>query len=388
MRARSCCDAFSVDIAAGLCCRRLNRDSSMSPLTTSLVREVDVTAGAPREDQAARPSPTKQWVFQGLFDEHAPRRAEHVVMRVASQMVIGRRGGSPGRPGPRLELDDPHVSGEHARVTPIAEGLWFEDLQSRNGIWFNGSRVSECTVRPGDLLRIGRSLVTCGSESDIAAAMSADGLLGGSNFREVREELEACSQSTQHVVVVGGPGSGKRAFARALAQRQGRACIEFDPTRVPPRLLEVELFGNQRVRGALRSAGEGALYLTRPHKLNAGQLRRLTDDAKALGTRLMFGVAEGSPLLADPSLSQASRVSLPALERRRGDIPSLISSVVPRGLIGIQVEFVEACYFETWPGNIGQLLRSVRDAVARAVAERESAVGPRHLQKAEPGGTS
>ncbi|MEZ4375680.1 MAG: FHA domain-containing protein [Polyangiaceae bacterium] len=354
-------------------------------MTTSLLRDGDATADASRGQQSVRLSPTKQWVFQCVFEEHAPRRTQHPAETVVLPTWIGRRGGTSRHAGPRLELDDPHVSGEHARVTSVSEGLLVEDQRSRNGVWLNGERTSRCLVTPGDLLRIGRSLATCAHPDDLSAAVSADGLIGGPSFREVRFALDSCAQSTANVLVVGPSGSGKRAYAHALALRQGRAWTELDPTRIPPRLLDVELFGNQRVRGALRSAGEGALYITRGEKLASGQLARLVAEAKAPGTRLLFGVAEHSPLLADPSFAEAIRVVLPRLAERRHDIPALISSVIPRGLIGIQVEFVEACYFESWPGHVGQLLRTVRDAVARAVAERDGAVGPRHLVMAEAG---
>lgn len=355
-------------------------------LTTSQARDLDATADVRRGDSVLRRSSSKQWVFKGLFEEHSPRRTEHVVQTVLLPTWVGRRGGASRHAGPRLELDDPHVSGEHARLTPVAEGLLVEDLQSRNGIWHNGRRVDRCVLRPEELLRIGRSLATCGWSEDLGLPLLADGLIGGVGFREVRSALEDCALSNAHVVIVGGAGSGKRAFALGLARRQGRSWTEIDPTRIPPRLLDVELFGNQRVRGALRSAGEGALYVTRSDKLSSNQLARLVDDANGPGTRLMFGLPEGSPLLSDPALGAAARVRLPELEHRPCDIPALASSVIPRGLIGLQVEFVEACCLESWPGNVGQLLRTVRDAVARAVAERETAVGPRHLIKAEVGG--
>ena len=50
----------------------------MSALTTSLVREVDESSGMSRGGRLVRPAPTKQWVLQGLFEEHAPRRLRDV----------------------------------------------------------------------------------------------------------------------------------------------------------------------------------------------------------------------------------------------------------------------------------------------------------------------
>lgn len=54
-------------------------------------------------------------------------------------------------------LDDPESSRQHLRITPSedGEGYHIEDLRSRNGIFLNGERVKEATLRFGDEIRVG-----------------------------------------------------------------------------------------------------------------------------------------------------------------------------------------------------------------------------------------
>lgn len=61
-----------------------------------------------------------------------------------------------------LQVDDPTVSGQHARVavrpSPYLEGfdeVYLEDLGSTNGTQVNGRPVSRHLLKHGDVIRIG-----------------------------------------------------------------------------------------------------------------------------------------------------------------------------------------------------------------------------------------
>jgi signal transduction histidine kinase len=64
-------------------------------------------------------------------------------------LTIGRS------PEADVRLDDPLVSGEHARVEREGDRVVLRDLGSRNGTWVNGARVGEAELRAGDHLTIG-----------------------------------------------------------------------------------------------------------------------------------------------------------------------------------------------------------------------------------------
>jgi hypothetical protein len=60
-------------------------------------------------------------------------------------------------------IDQMEVSRRHARASCDAWGRWvFEDLGSSNGLFLNGLRVEACTVRPGDVVRIGSVFLALG----------------------------------------------------------------------------------------------------------------------------------------------------------------------------------------------------------------------------------
>jgi hypothetical protein len=81
----------------------------------------------------------------------APGLAEGSSIEVSASTVAGRDTGS----GVRLDGDE-FASARHARIDPGPDGVWVEDLGSKNGTFVNGERItSRHLLRPGDLLRVG-----------------------------------------------------------------------------------------------------------------------------------------------------------------------------------------------------------------------------------------
>ncbi|MCK4871389.1 MAG: FHA domain-containing protein [Phycisphaerales bacterium] len=68
-----------------------------------------------------------------------------------------------GRSSEALRTSDPSISRRHAELTPD-DGRWFiSDLDSSNGTYVNGTRITERTrVTPGDHIRTGSTLFLCG----------------------------------------------------------------------------------------------------------------------------------------------------------------------------------------------------------------------------------
>jgi uncharacterized protein YegL len=89
-----------------------------------------------------------------------PRRAPSAGVQFASEpgrwagfqrgsLHIGRE------PTYELALSDPRVSRSHARIVETAEGYLIEDLNSTNGTFVNGERVTRQYLRPGDQIQVG-----------------------------------------------------------------------------------------------------------------------------------------------------------------------------------------------------------------------------------------
>jgi len=71
------------------------------------------------------------------------------------QFVIGRTSDC------QLSLDDPLVSRRHAVLTVEADGVFLDDLGSRNGVFVNGHRIERrARILDGDAIRIGSQEIT------------------------------------------------------------------------------------------------------------------------------------------------------------------------------------------------------------------------------------
>ena len=77
-----------------------------------------------------------------------------------TEFVLDSTGISIGRGGPnevRLDGDD-FASAQHARVEPLRDGVWIEDVGSTNGTFVNGVRLSRARkLAAGDLVRVGET---------------------------------------------------------------------------------------------------------------------------------------------------------------------------------------------------------------------------------------
>jgi pSer/pThr/pTyr-binding forkhead associated (FHA) protein len=79
------------------------------------------------------------------------------------EVLIGRGGDC------HIVLRDPSVSRHHAKVTPIHNGFFVEDLRSTNGVLLNGRRVRKHVLKDGDLVQIGTHELRFVSETVAAA---------------------------------------------------------------------------------------------------------------------------------------------------------------------------------------------------------------------------
>jgi pSer/pThr/pTyr-binding forkhead associated (FHA) protein len=54
--------------------------------------------------------------------------------------------------------DDEFASVKHARIEPRRDGVWLQDLQSTNGTFVNGAKVTRPRkLSPGDVIRVGET---------------------------------------------------------------------------------------------------------------------------------------------------------------------------------------------------------------------------------------
>jgi transcriptional regulator with GAF, ATPase, and Fis domain len=160
-----------------------------------------------------------------------------------------------------VSIQDSTVSEFHVEVAGSDRGIEVRDLNSWNGTYFEGARISEAVVPPGSVLTIGESLVRV----DVAASHPEDaplrdsfrGLLGKSpSMRSLYATVERVGSTDLSVLIEGPTGCGKEVVARAL-HASGDASKPFtilDCASVPGTLAESVIFGH--VRGAFTGAVE------------------------------------------------------------------------------------------------------------------------------------
>lgn len=74
-------------------------------------------------------------------------------IRLRKSVTIGRH------PSNDVSIDDPSASRKHSKIEVRDDGLMLSDIESGNGTYLNGERVTGSTkLRPGDRIRIGETV--------------------------------------------------------------------------------------------------------------------------------------------------------------------------------------------------------------------------------------
>ncbi|MCP5419703.1 MAG: nitrogen regulation protein NR(I) [Gammaproteobacteria bacterium] len=216
-----------------------------------------------------------------------------------------------------------------------------------------------------------------------------------STMQEVFRAIGRLSRSNITVLINGESGTGKELVARALhrhSPRAGKPFIALNMAAIPKDLLESELFGHERGaftgahnarQGRFEQADGGTLFLD-----------EIGDMPQELQTRLLRVLAEGefyrvgghTPTHVDVRVIAAThqdleqrvrdglfredlfhrinviRIHLPALRKRREDIPLLLRHFLKVAAVELDVEpkllrtDTEAYLSKlSWPGNVRQL---------------------------------
>jgi uncharacterized RDD family membrane protein YckC len=90
--------------------------------------------------------------FLKVLESPDPALKDQTIPLAGKEVLIGR-GKENG-----LVLEDHAVSRHHARIVEEAEGHLLVDNNSANGSWVNGQRVTEARLKPGDQIRLGKTV--------------------------------------------------------------------------------------------------------------------------------------------------------------------------------------------------------------------------------------
>jgi len=233
---------------------------------------------------------------------------------------------------------------------------------------------------------------------------------------EVVKQIGLLSLSRVTVLVEGESGTGKELVARALheASAADKPFVAINCSSVVPTLLESELFGHEkgaftgaetRKIGKLEYAGEGTIFFDEigdmPLDLQAkilrvfqerefervGGLENIPFKARvvaATNRNLGMMVKEGTFRQDLYYRLAVSRIVLPPLRDRPGDIPLLVRHLIDRigrklhrQITAVETETMRHLQAYHWPGNIRELENVLTRAIALA---RGDVISPEELE--------
>ena len=152
-----------------------------------------------------------------------PRRGQQAVFR-GPRVTIGR-----SRDNDLVLSDEgaPQSSGHHAEVVAGAGGWWLSDLDSTNGTFINGARVTRARLRSGDSIAFGEdhfavetrrsTLAAAGAAGLIVAAAITTYALLGRSTTDLEKSAAVVARSVY--LVAFEDGSGRRPLGTAFAVR-------------------------------------------------------------------------------------------------------------------------------------------------------------------------
>ena len=303
-----------------------------------------------------------------------------------------------------VRLSGHEASRRHAEVRRAGPVPILRDLESRNGTWVNGHRITERPIGPGDVLRIGEwtGIVLELPENGVTPALQELGMnwYGSATLARVVEPVRRVATTDLPVIVEGETGVGKEGMARALHTWSARSgpFVAVNCAAIPAAMAEGELFGYRKGAftgadrsnpGYFRAAHGGTLFLDEvlelPPPVQSKLLRVLEQhEVQPLGEASPVSVDVRVVCATQEPLAQAVSdrrfradlrarldgltVVLPPLRSRREDIFPLFTRIL-RDHCGDRIpevdpKLVEALLLYDWPLNIRELVLLVRQLVA------------------------
>lgn len=357
---------------------------------------------SPVSDRAVRLRPMSEaW----LDPYHGPRRK---VRLVRTAYVLGSDDACD------IRLNDPFVSARHAEIVLADDGAGYfvRDLDSRNGTFVNGTRVSSAPLFAGCALRLGRSSLAWKEACSSIEELPGDCVAADEKMRELLTAVRRVAASGLPVLLLGETGTGKDVIARLLHRWSARGrspYVAVNGASTGGTLVESELFGHRKGAytgaetarlGALRSAHGGTLFLDEVadippsaqvkllRALEAGEVKALgSDHAERADFRLVSATSqdleqkiEDGSFRADLYFRLAGYVlRVPPLRERSADILAISKAYLAEAGMDLDTEAEGRLLSYAWPGNVRELKSVLERARLLARADASGRVQSKHL---------
>lgn len=298
------------------------------------------------------------------------------VLLEAGTLYIG------SHPACDIRLEDKSVSRHHVELSLLDRGVRVRDLESKNGTWFQGSRVESIVVPVPSEIRVGRARIEL-LPSDLplpdrpSELTSFESVVGASApMRRMYGVLARAAETDVPILIEGEEGVGKSEVAAAVhaaSARRDRPFVTVDAGVLPgDGALEAIASGAlggtlviDRIDVASRPVAEALVRMLEARErgeldvrviaTSRSDLRRAVEEGRT-PRELYFHVA-------------AVRVVVPPLRERLEDVPRLAShfAVLLGAQHGVSIDASDLGPFDAadFPGNVRQLRRMVEAAIAK-----------------------
>ncbi|MBI2391021.1 MAG: sigma 54-interacting transcriptional regulator [Deltaproteobacteria bacterium] len=305
---------------------------------------------------------------------------------------------------------DRWVSSLHAEVFASLGSFVVRDLGSRHGTFVNGARVTEVSVEPGAVVRVGRTVMLLGPLPVGPATEIDGGYVVSAHQRRLRAAVSEAARLGIDLLILGDTGAGKEALARhyhACGPRARGPFVAWSAATFQPTTAEADLFGSRRGgftgavdrEGLLAQADGGTLYLDElgelPLAVQSKLLRALQErEIAAVGggraRRVDFRLCAATSVDLDEAIAggrfredflhrvRGATVRLAPLDERRDEIPFLLatSDKLKDANVALTAPFVEACMLRRWPGNVRELRNALSHAMIMACSDPQLSAPP------------
>jgi DNA-binding NtrC family response regulator len=301
--------------------------------------------------------------------------------------------------GSDITLTDRSVSRCHAELRVTSEGLRIRDLDSTNGTFVEGIRVTDASVPDGAVCGFGATRLRVSLARQLRVAPIGEearfGRLVGASpaMRDLYGLLRAVAPSPVTVLVTGETGTGKELIAREIHERSARSgpFVIFDAGVADPEMVRADLFGHEKGaftgavaarKGAFREAQGGTLFLDeigelplelQPRLLRALEAREVaplgSDRHVPIDVRVVAATHRDLSEMVDAGAFREDLyhrlsvvpVHVPPLRDRTGDLPALVTHLASDRVPRLSPEAWERLANHDWPGNV----RALRNLVER-----------------------
>jgi len=302
-----------------------------------------------------------------------------------------------------IRLEGDQTSRQHTEIVKEAAMIVISDLNSTNGTYVDGRRVSRAPIDEGSVVRIGDwvgvVVKLAGEQNGAVFQEITPGYFGGPRTLATVEPLRRAAASDLAVIVEGETGTGKEGIARATHLWSGRKgpFIAVNCAALPETLAEGELFGYRKGAftgadranpGHFQAANGGTLFLDEvsdlPSAIQPKLLRVLEQgevtplgESKPIPIDVRVVVATQKPLtaLVEQDRFRADlmarldglRIKLLPLRSRVEEVPYLFTRLLKTRLgsaPGIDAAVVERLCCHRWPLNIREVVNLAKRVVA------------------------